>query len=285
VIGRKYLMGSTGEKLSPQEWRKIAEKRVLEFLRECKAAHAREIKVALEDGPFHWVTANAIRKLYQEGKLRRRRRSYGDTKGKKASFYYPSELRYADVVDVIEEKLPIIAAYTELNENPNQRQRLGHLAEDFIMPLFEKAGYIVVAKDTRFFRGRLWPRRTDLDFIVYGEEENRWYGVQIKNSLDYPEWDDIAELIDICNFLKIVPWLIARICPKDYAWELIQCGGFVTLFWERRWLLTKENKEIAEKIARKTAIKVTTMDKLDEFAKNLTKDLGKIHKLEVRQKS
>ena len=62
-------MGSTGEKLSPQEWRKIAEKRVLEFLRECKAAHAREIKVALEDGPFHWVTANAIRKYIKKENL------------------------------------------------------------------------------------------------------------------------------------------------------------------------------------------------------------------------
>lgn len=275
-------MVTLGKKLTPQEWRKIAEGRVIDFLQKHKAAHVREIKVALEDGPFHWVTANAVKKLYQEGRLRRRQRSFANIKGKKASFYYLAELRYTDVVDVIEKKLPIIAAYTELSENPNRRQRMGHLAEDFIIPLFEKAGYLVVARDTKFFRGRLWPRRTDLDLIVYGEEENRWYGVQIKNSLDYPEWDDIAELIDICNFLKLVPWLVARICPKDYIWELIQCGGFITLFWERMWLLTEENREIAERIARNTAIKVTTPDKLDEFARNVTDDLRKIHGLKAR---
>jgi len=273
------------KKLTPEEWREKAEGLVVDFLKENVAAHAREIKIALEYGPFHWVTQNAITKLYNEGKLRRRKRSYEEKSGRTATFYYLKELRYSDVAEVIERKLPVIKAYTELNENPEKRKKMGHLAEDFLIPLFEKAGYVVVARDARFFRGKEWPRLTDLDLIVYGQDENRWYGVQIKNALDYPEWDDIAELLDICRFLGLVPWLVCRNCPKDYIWEIIQCGGFVTLFWERRWLLTQEYKDVAELIEINTKIKVTTPSTLKEFADVFVHDIKLIHSIKPKGKS
>jgi hypothetical protein len=56
--------------------REKAEGLVVDFLKENVAAHAIEIKIALEYGPFHWVTQNTITRLYNEGKLRRRKRSY-----------------------------------------------------------------------------------------------------------------------------------------------------------------------------------------------------------------
>lgn len=187
-----------------------------------------------------------------------------------------------DVSSLIERKLPVIAKYTKLSERQERRERLGHLAEDFIISCLIEANYVVVARDTRFFQGKEWFRRTDLDLIVYGKEEDRWYGVQIKNRLDYPEWDDIAELMDICNFLGLTPWLIARYSPKSYNWELIRSGGFVTLFPGRKWLLTDENKEVAELISNEMVIPVTLPQDLNEFKKDFIRELKRIHGLKVK---
>ena len=124
----------------------------------------------------------------------------------------------------------------------------GSYAEEVVGKALVKAEFKIPpdGRDTRRFRGKEWKGQHDLDFIVHGEAENRYYGIQVKNTLTYPEWDDVAGLIDACEFLGLTPWFISRQMPGDYTWDIWVSGGFYTLF--DKWLLPEKHKDLCREV-------------------------------------
>lgn len=256
----------------------------MEFLEKHETAHVTELKVALEDKYYHWITENALKKLFEGPPKRLKRRIRAWAEGRTATFYFLSDRTYSELAPKIEQKLPIVAEYSKLGEVEKPGEKPGIKAEDFIISCFVEAGYTVVARETRFFNGQTYPQGKTLDLIVYGREENRWYGVQIKNRLQYPPWDTAADLVDMCNYLGLVPWFVKRWWPKCWIWDLITSGGFVTLFPDRKWLLTEQYAQTARRIRENTQIPVTLPEELEDFRKLMVEDLKLIHKQPRRGK-
>jgi len=232
-----------------------------------------QIKIFLEEKYFHWITENAINELYCEGKLRRRRRRVGE---QKLTFYFLPEFSYAEVSPKINLEIPLITKYFDIS------QMAGYHAEDLVEKALKKAGYIVVSKNSTYFQGKMWPykEKGDLDFIAYGKFEDRWYGIQVKNKLRYPDPGDIYSFFDVNKYLGLTPWFIARMLPKTYIWNIIRSGGFVSLYPQGRWLLPENCKQLGEKIEQELGVPTLATD---EPTPEMVRDLEKIKTLEPRR--
>ena len=86
------------------------------------------------------------------------------------------------------------------------------------------AGYTVVAKDTYYFNGIAYrPSQTagrprDLDFIAKAPESDLFVGIQIKNKMEHPVFDEVSNLLEICRALHLAPILFGRIIhPSTFA--------------------------------------------------------------------
>lgn len=229
-----------------------------------KAMHVTELRVRLDGSKdpkikyWHWVTFDALTKMYREGELKRRQRlgeyrfedegEEGGKRGSKMTFYFPSAYSYSDVKDVVREKLDIINQYS------SRSSETGLYAEDVIKSALEDSDFKVLDRNTRDFDDKKWKGPHDLDFIVEGVKESRRYGIQVKNTLSYPDWDDIAGLIDICDFFKIRPWFISRQLPGDYITDILNCKGYYTLFF--KFIVPDKYEEMAHLMSSKLGLPV-----------------------------
>lgn len=232
-----------------------------------------QTKIFLEGKYFHWITENAINELYKEGKLRRRKRKVEE---QKLTFYFLSELSYTEVAPKINLEIPLIMKYFDISKET------GYHAEDLVEKALKKAGYIVVSKNSTYFQGKMWPykEKGDLDFIAYGKSEDRWYGIQVKNKLRYPDHGDIYSFFDVNKYLGLTPWFIARILPKTYIWNTISSGGFITLYPQRKWLLPEKYKQLGEEIEQELGVPTLVTD---EPTSEIVRDLEKIKTLKLRR--
>jgi len=262
-------------------WVEKAKVEILNLLKEHKTMYNREIKIALEEKKFwDWIVENAIRELHEELKIRRKRRRAGNSK---PTFYFLAELSYYDVVDKINEKIDVISQYSAIGEAVDPEKRPGVIFESEVIECLKAADFMVAARNTNFFNGKRWPCRNDLDLIVYGEEEKRWYGVSVKDKLDCPTMFEVQTHINLCKHLGLTPWIVCRYLPDDRRNRLWNAGGCYTLFWERKWWLPPQHAEIAKQIKQKTAIPVVLPDEYPSFRNHLIEDLRKIHRAKLKK--
>lgn len=253
----------------------ITERRYRDYIREAsehiqrlfdveKVMHVTELRVRLDGSIdpkikyWHWVTFDALTKMYREGKLKRRQRlgvykledetEEGGKRGSKMTFYFPSRYSYSDVKDIVREKLGII------NDYSSKSSETGLYAENIVKFALEDSDFEVLGRNTRDFDRKKWKGPHDLDFIVKGTIENRIYGIQVKNTLSYPDWDDVAGLIDICDFFTIKPWFISRQLPGDYITDILNCGGYYTLFFN--FIVPDKYEEMAGRMRSKLGLPV-----------------------------
>lgn len=260
-------MGSMNETGSYRQRVNEAKEHIKKLFEIEKVMYVTEIKVRLDGSAdekvrlWQWITQNALNELHNAGDLRRRTRVGAfqvegeKTRRTEMSFYFPSKYCYADVAPVIRTKMDII------NRHSAVASKAGSYAEQVVEKALAKTGFKVPSRDgksTRRFRKKEWKGQHDLDFIAHGKLENRWYGIQVKNTLAYPEWDDVAGLVDVCDYLGLTPWFISRQLPGDYTWDLYRSGGFYTLF--DKWLLPKREKELCKAVNTLLGIPVMCKD-------------------------
>jgi len=229
------------KKKSYQEYLEEAKNKIRELLRKERAMYVTELKVRLDGSVdekvrfWQWITYDALQQMHRNGELKRRPRRgkyyVGEEgvvkRGSEITFYYLAELTYADVADVVRKKLELV------NQHASISSEVGHYAEEVVKEALEAEGFRIEGRDTKEFKGKVWPGVRDVDFIVYDPIARRYCVIQVKNRLTYPEWDDIATLIDIGDFFRdpedVRPWFIARQMPGDYTLEIIKCRVFIRL--------------------------------------------------------
>jgi hypothetical protein len=237
--------------------RKLLEKETVMYVTEMRVRL--DVSVDQNVRYWHWVTYDAIQEMFRKRELKRRQRlgtyrvvSEGEEegeskKGSRITFYFPSEYSYGDVRSKLTSKLELV------NEFSSESNRIGRYAEDVLEKALVAGGFEVKDRASptgpgiRTFGGKVWRGKHDFDFIVYGEREKRTYGIQLKNRLTYPEWDDVAGLVDICSFFGLSPWFVARQMPGEYVEDLLSCEGFYSLFY--KWLIPDELRELGGRIA------------------------------------
>jgi hypothetical protein len=135
---------------------------------------------------WHTVTWNAIRELAKEGKLRTAKYP---PRGIFPVWVYEHNLRLYDIREEIDKRYrPLYSKFIDTSSS------MGRFYEGIIEKALTDAGFITLSRneDTKYFRGREYEGRRDLDLIAY--KEGVFYGVEVKNLIAYPNWnDDIVE--------------------------------------------------------------------------------------------
>ncbi|RLI18173.1 hypothetical protein DRO49_02600 [Candidatus Bathyarchaeota archaeon] len=244
-------------KKSYREYINEAKNKIRELFEKEKAMYVTEIKVRLDGSVdertrfWHWVTYDALQEMRRDGELKRRPRrgvyyieeeegERSRKRGSKITFYYPSSLSYADVAPIIRKKLDLVNEYATI------ASKVGGYAEEVVKKALEAENFTVVGRNVKKFRDREWHRKGEPDFVAYGEKEDRYYAIQVKNRLTYPEWDDIATLIDVSDYFGIRPWFIARQLPGDYTLDIIKSKGFYTTFL--KLIIPESHMDLAKKL-------------------------------------
>ncbi len=213
---------------------------ILELLEEHDFLSQRSLQFLMEQNNFwHVVTWNAIRELKIENKLRTAKYP---PRGNFPMWIYRFDLRLSDIKDKIIEKA------------------------------LTRAGYITLShhKHTRYFRGRVYPRKNDLDFIAY--REGVFYGIEVKNTLPYPNWEeDIISKKLVADYHGIQFVMISRELGP-YAYDLFQCGGLHIEF--KRLIWSPNFSSLAKRIEEKLYFPINCISEPNE---DLIRKLDEIH--------
>lgn len=143
---------------------------------------SRQLEVQNEGDWFHWVTNRALREL-QAAKIvnaeRRPLRNGGSIALIWHRGYRYHRRRATEVVRLVEE-------YAD----PNIGGALGLHGESMVLEGFARSQFVMRGRNTREFNGREW-MRTDhnVDFIF--ERDGRAYGVEVKNTLGYMDYEEL----------------------------------------------------------------------------------------------
>jgi hypothetical protein len=229
----------------------LREREALKTLQEFFRTHreqvffSRQLEILHEDVYFHWITNRALRELREAGLL------VGETRSLKTGgsinlvwyrgyrFYRRSAAR---LVTLVEE-------YAD----PNIGGVVGLHGEFMVLEGFARSEFVMRGRNTREFAGKVWTQTGhNLDFIF--ERDGRAYGVEVKNTLGYMDYDEFRTKIRICKFLGIHPVFAARMLPKTWMNELITGGGYGLIMKYQLYPWT--HKELAKRVASELGLPV-----------------------------
>ena len=153
--------------------------------------YSRKLEVMFEDEFFHWITSRALRQLAIEGVIRSEKRALGLASS--LNIYWHHSFRYYR--RTANELVRLVGEYSD----PNVGGAIGIHAELLVLEGFAKKQFLLLGRDTRSFNGRTWMDTDhDLDFII--EQGGRVYGVEVKNTLQYIEHDELTTKLSIKSF-------------------------------------------------------------------------------------
>lgn len=201
---------------------------ILNLIDKRKVVYLREVQVNLEKRYTHIETRDKLNFLIERGDL-----NTNFSLGRR--WYFPKQFSWNDVEYKAREKLSLVETFVEYERS---FEKNGIRYQDYSEYLVERAliiaGCTVVAKDTYYFNGRVVllsngrGRPHDLDFIV--ETPQKVYvGVQVKNRLEYPKYDNIRSFIELCQGLNLKPLLITRQAHPMTFDHLRRLGGWVVV--------------------------------------------------------
>jgi hypothetical protein len=214
---------------------------------------SRQIEVQNENEYFHWITNRAIRDL-RDAKF-----VLGETRPLKTGgsinllwhrshrFYRRDAKR---LVSVVEE-------YAD----PNIGGAVGLHGEMMVLEGFARSEFVMRGRNTRAFGGKCWTgSEHNLDFIF--ERDGKAYGIEVKNTLGYMDYEEFRLKIRLCVFLGIRPIFAARMLPRTWMVELINAGGYGMVMKYQLYPWT--HKDLARRVAAELGLPVDAPKALHE---------------------
>jgi hypothetical protein len=155
-----------------------------------KVFFSRQIEVQYENKYFHWVTNRALRALREAGVLRSEERKLA-TGGSIILIWHRSFRYYRrSAIQVVK----LVQEYAD----PNIGAALGLHGESMVLEGFARSQFLMLARDAKVFEGREWiTSEHNLDFIF--QKDGKVYGVEVKNTLGYMEYDELDAKIRIVS--------------------------------------------------------------------------------------
>ena len=204
-----------------------------------------QMEVLFEDRYFQWLTYSALEELNAEGEII-------VVEQNNSKFFYRKGQRY------YREKLKEKVELSEWLKSTNRS--CGKHGEALTKTLFFELGFKLVAKETNEYQGKKWTENDkDLDFIF--EYGGLGFGVEVKNRLEYIKRDVFQiKMFDMCDFLGLIPILVARMSPAIYISRLDEHGGY-TLIFKRKAFEYAYQEEVKE-FWKKTLLPVNFTDEL-----------------------
>jgi hypothetical protein len=158
-----------------------------------------------------------------------------------------------------------VVALVEEYADPNIGGAVGLHGEFMVLEGFARSEFVMRGKNTREFSGKTWTETDhNLDFIF--EKDGQGYGVEVKNTLGYMEYEELQTKVRLCQFLGIRPVFAARMLPRTWMNELITAGGFGLIL--KYQLYPWSHKELARRVANELGLPVDAPRALKEGTMN-----------------
>jgi hypothetical protein len=158
-----------------------------------------------------------------------------------------------------------------------------------VLAAFARRQFVLRGEETNEFNGTKWVETNhDLDFIF--ERDGNAYGVEVKNTLGYLDFDEFATKIRMAQFLGVRPMFAARALPRTWIDALVHCGGFAMVMryqfypWTHQDLASEMRLKLGLPIDTPKRIQDGTMDRLENWINSPlfatpTKDPLKVQRL------
>ena len=180
----------------------------------------KQVQILFEPHYFHWITYRALANLEHSGLINVERHTFdgasADIRYHRANRYYKRKAK---------QLMRLIRAYS----NETVSRACGQEANNqFELALHERQ-FKFIAKNARTYKRKRWDRtQHDLDLILAKGKET--FGIEIKNTFDYIDRNEMNIKIDICRFLGLKPVFIVRAAPQNYINIVNKAGGFTLVF-------------------------------------------------------
>ena len=163
--------------------------------------HRKQTEVIFENKYAHWDVHTQVDVLIKSDYLKL-------IKTKVAHFVLRKDVRYYK--RNVKERMKVIQRYSD----PVITKAVGNWGEFLSGIMFKLNNFETVARNANQYRGKIWTKTNEnLDFIL--EAENISYGVEVKNTLDYMEYDEFTNKLEMCKFLGLIPLRILRMHQKS----------------------------------------------------------------------
>lgn len=214
---------------------------------------SRQIEVRHEDVYFHWITNRALRELRDTGVI------HGETRplssGGSINLLWHRSYRF------YRRSAARLLALVEEYADPNIGGVVGLHGEFMVLEGFARSEFVMRGRSTRGFAGKTWTETDhNLDFIF--ERDGQAYGIEVKNTLGYMEYEEFQTKVRLCQFLGIRPVFVARMLPRTWMNELITAGGFGLIL--KYQLYPWSHKELARRVAGELGLPVDAPRALNE---------------------
>lgn len=223
--------------------------------------YSTEIETRLERTHFHWITAKALLELSRAGRIQTERRV---VQGKQVNFYAHKKYRYYR--RELEQKILFL---TDIFD-PEFTHAVGTTAELMFDSALASKQFLIKAKNATKWQGKIWTESNhNLDRIVSRDGVD--YGIEIKNTQNYINREELALKLRMCRALDLRPLFILRFAPKTYMHMIAKQGGFGLLFEEQIYpmgyksLMAKVRRELGLKVQSPREIKDGDMQRLENW--------------------
>lgn len=223
-----------------------------------------QLKVLFEDKHFHWNIGYALRQLVNEGELirltersraiRKELANLPNVNVNRINLYYHSSIRY------YKRNTRILLDLLNTWWDPDYFKGIGIHGEATSEMTFKRLGFQVEGRHANEFKGKKYSRgEKNHDFILSKDEQ--YYGVEVKNTVGYPEYDEFQEkTFKLCDELELIPWWISRYAPNNWFNEIRQLEGHI--FRNKAILFPTISRPLANRIWYQTGIPVTLAEAL-----------------------
>ena len=222
--------------------------------------YSTQIETQLEREFFHWITNKALLEL---GNARRIQRMPVVVQGRTVNFYAHPKHRYW------KREQQHLQALLERIFNPEFTHAIGRHAEMMFDSALSRHGFMLTPhRDVNTWNGRAWVETNhNLDRII--TRDGVAYGIEIKNTQNYIQRDELQTKLRLCQHLGLVPLFIMRSAPKSYMYDIaVKNKGFGLLFeeqiypWGHSTLLAEVRHQLGLKVQSPRDIKEGDMQRL-----------------------
>lgn len=215
--------------------------------------YSRQLEVLFEGEYFHWLTNRVLRRLVQEGRIHTETRQLSTGAEIKLLWHrgYRFYKRAADEV------YKIVDRYTTAATDG----ALGMQGEHLVLAAFARQKFLLIAEEANEYKGVKWEETNhNLDFIF--ERDGIAYGIEVKNTLGYLDMEEFLVKVRLALHIGVKPVFAARALPRNWAYALIQAGGYAMIMTYQFYPWT--HKEVADEIRKVLGLPVDTPKRIEQ---------------------
>ncbi len=188
--------------------------------------HTSLIQRKLEDKYHPWIVTDILQKLIKENVLQTKPKK--TTYAGEVHFYYSSKLIptfYSE--KEIKGKLKRLSKQIDRYSHPKNTDLLGRHLHALVRKELQMHNFLIHSEgNVNSYDGKTWDETGEyLDIIAEHKQKKLTLGLEIKNTLDPIEKDEVLSKIKMCNYLNITPVFACR-WLEPYRREMLERGAF-----------------------------------------------------------